>query len=713
MDFASAEPTTRRRAVVGVVVVAVAALTAVGHVSWMSLTGFLTRPPSMDAGWDRLDADAMLDRLRDGGVGRWLTEGITRPGTHPPLLQMLVGMVASFTGGEVTTGTYTIVMTGALVAFVLGAWRLARSVAGPRAAALAAALAATAPVVLTSPRQLRPQFAMAAASLWALNAIVRSEGFTRRGPSIAAGCLVAIAALVKMLAPVEVAGAVIVAAAMGWAREGWKRVFANLALAGAACAALAAPWYATNLASALRYARWVSDAEGQARFSGSLGTFDLGRWTYYPLNLVNNGFGAMLAAGVLASAVLLFVCRRRAADAAPDGGRSSALAVMLAAPIVAFPVITLGTVTLHSHYVVGFIPVGCALVGAAVDRLSGKPRTTAFTVGIVIALLDGVLALRSPRADVPLATIGPIELLGQADPLTAPQALAVGEPELPGSEASTNVHVAGRMLRETTRPEPRFVVVHPVGAEHPFISPQNILHEIHRLGREAEAVDFDEFLSASGGVTMERLRSLDFVVLDERLMESGTLLAALDAARVPASSAGRVFIGPRSTIALVRIEPDDAERPDSRPLEKPGVQRVNVRFSLGLTLRGFAIGGGVGTAPGLRTIWSQHGMVPTPLDAVVYLEQPGEPARPRRFRLRADPLGEGELRVITFDGFDSPGRGPAIPANVPARFRLALVPGGEHSTPATIESSDLPKVGGSWVAIPLGDAPDGAASRGR
>jgi len=206
-------------------------------------------------------------------------------------------------------------------------------------------------------------------SLWLLLA---SDGLARRGPTLALGATVGLGLLTKVTFPIPILlpGAIWVARAVTERRQDHRaiyRLLANLGMAVAVSAALAAPWYVHNLAPTIAYIQSTTSG-GLALGTGpahpitiqAIGAFIVGLVNYdlsWPY-LVLAGL-AVAAAGVGRNRWLRMSSQARWALAfSLSWGLSSFLAValqtnqdarLMAAGFPAFAVLVGGTIAKVSH----------------------------------------------------------------------------------------------------------------------------------------------------------------------------------------------------------------------------------------------------------------------------------------------------------------------------------------------------------------------------
>jgi hypothetical protein len=176
---------------------------------------------------------------------------------YPPVVHIIGGVFAALDLAVHDWGTFALnlIFVPMLAAGCFGVGRL---VYGPTAGLLAVAFALGTPMVLSLFHAFlldAPLAGSVAVTVWALLA---SERFARRRPSVIAGALLGFAMLVKTVAPLFVIGPVVAMLAAG----GWRR-WQNVLLFGLAALIVAGPYYALHLDD-------VSSLSGQATSAGQL-----------------------------------------------------------------------------------------------------------------------------------------------------------------------------------------------------------------------------------------------------------------------------------------------------------------------------------------------------------------------------------------------------------------------------------------------------------
>lgn len=421
--------------------------------AWMSRYGWLDRPPAIDASWFRIDAQRMLNAWRDGGFGAFLTAAGGRlHASHPPFLTGVAAVVAKLRGTDVEPLDCWLAVRPFVVLFLWGAHRLARRVLGPRAAWAAAALVATSPVVVVNARPFYQQLPAAALVLWAWDALARSDRFARLGPALAFGLWGGLACLMKSIAPVYLAGGVVAAVAGALRREDRGRAARHAAAALGVLLVVAAPWYLRHWEVVADYAGRVVGRTGQEVWSRNASFADLARWTYYPLRFADGGVGLVLAA--MAVVVGLRAVVVRTGPTAVLRERLGAISPALWSSLGAWVLLSLGQVSGDAYYVQGLVPPVVVVVAAGVSLFAPRARRAATALLCAGAAFNLWAATRTPDADKPLATWGPVALAPTTDPIFSRYAPESGVDPRRGSETWPDRAYMREILLRATREVP-------------------------------------------------------------------------------------------------------------------------------------------------------------------------------------------------------------------------------------------------------------------
>jgi hypothetical protein len=184
------------------------------------------------------------DLLRAGDLGGIFDVGYD-PNTdrfYPPLVQLVGGIAPALhlepiqDWGEVAINLVFVPMLAA------GTYLVGKRVYGPTAGLLAAVFALGTPMVLSLFHVFLLDAPLAATVAIALAALIASERFYDRRASVIAGALIGLAMLVKTIAPLYLAGPILVMLLGG----GWRQ-WRNLAFAAAALLVVAGPYYLAHL----------------------------------------------------------------------------------------------------------------------------------------------------------------------------------------------------------------------------------------------------------------------------------------------------------------------------------------------------------------------------------------------------------------------------------------------------------------------------------
>lgn len=334
---------------------------------WMHKNGFFARPLIHEHTLLRVDA-ILMELALEKGIVEGARAALFYRHHHGPVIPLSGALAGLLTGdrgiGPTSTWLASCVVFGSLLLY--GTYRLARSVELSRGLSVAAtALAAAAPVAACHERTFLQQGPMAAFVTLAIAAIVRSDGFTKAGPAAAAGFFAGLATLSKNMAPLYLAGPAVAALAVAGRPAPLARRVRGVLIALVAAALPVAPWLVESGALSFRYAGVGTTG----------GLPDTGRWSYLPLELVNNGWGLLPGAALVLLVTAALVVR-------PSGPRNPLL--IPAAQIVAsYPALVWWRSTGNSQYLLSWIPV----LGIVAVELWRRARTRAPAVAGAAAVL--------------------------------------------------------------------------------------------------------------------------------------------------------------------------------------------------------------------------------------------------------------------------------------------------------------------------------------
>ena len=303
---------------------------------------------------------------------------------------------------------------------VVATYAVARRLTTPWWALLAAAVAATAPVVSDYARIFHfsvPAAAFLVSALWAL---MKSEGLTRRRWAVACGLLLGLMVLSRSMTIAYLPGFAAAAALpvlLGGERRQRLVNFVLLCLSGAVLAGL---WYLPNAESVGSYLlNFGYGAESEA-YGAEHSKLSIAYWTreigavfdelYFPL-------GAALALGAIAALASTLVGRRPGRPTRDDLEGWLLTDAALAAVIVLEGYVALtSSKNQGTAFALPWLPVLIVLVCAAVARVRWRP----VQIGVVVALVAVAIfnfamksgfvpGLGDPRtADVPLLGETPV-----------------------------------------------------------------------------------------------------------------------------------------------------------------------------------------------------------------------------------------------------------------------------------------------------------------
>lgn len=505
---------------------------------WMWLHGFLTRPPTSDAAWYRLDALALLSGFKDGWLG-FLAAVLGHDRPHPPTMPAIAALIAHLRGQtnaiETIDGFLTTLFFGAV--FTVGAYRLARAFLDRGPSVWAASVAACIPVIVVNQRAFYPQMPMSAVSVWAVAELVRCKGFTDRGATLRFGAFAGAATMVKMLAPLTFGGGALFAlwGCLTCKQPGMRRRgLTNLAMSIVVAILVMAPWYGRHWRSTLAYADEVTSQQGQALFSRGIPIESIERWVYYPFAILNNGLTPPVCLLLLVAGWWAWKRTRgqRAADATTA---RYAGVLLLVNVIVGILVTTYGQVAGEAFYVQAYLPAAAVLLVAwATDPDTGTLGRKAILVAASAWMLG--LGLRSHRVDlVNDAWTWPsaewravdlrrnhvrIELIPRIDYMNGWFAVAADANDAPEGEYWPNEDWATLVRSRTRHDRPKMSsVIDPkwVAYEHPYLNHPTFLYEAVRKGWSPEWVRTEKLYAITSiPDLMASIRTLDYLIVDHR-----------------------------------------------------------------------------------------------------------------------------------------------------------------------------------------------------
>lgn len=391
--------------------------------AWMESNGFLDRPPWSDAGRYRLSAYRISNEMREVGVVAGIRYALQIRDRHPPLMMIATAMADQIYDFPMDSRHLWFTTLAFWVVFLLGIWRLASCFVPPGFAVVAVLVASYCPVIATEARAYWMQMPMSALVIWALLALVRSDGLTRTRWSLAAGALTGLAALTKGVAPIYVGGGVAFVLLHACVRGvGVRRALANAALFTAVAAALFGPWWVQHGDLLTAHAEYVAQ---HPRWSPPMWSLD--RWSYYPRAIIVNGLGVLLAAVVVASTLGILIGRRFRLTLASGQ--------LVVAAVIGTVVVTCGMTALEAHYVQCYVALGAIPVSVALHRLSGRHFRLAFAIVLCAVLAWNHWLVQRPfDEDRPTYHVAGVPLGPRTDHVFVVMARALRCDPRPGAE---------------------------------------------------------------------------------------------------------------------------------------------------------------------------------------------------------------------------------------------------------------------------------------
>ncbi|HYC78332.1 MAG TPA: glycosyltransferase family 39 protein [Planctomycetota bacterium] len=743
----------RRRLAAALVLGVLAVAPSLATYAWMDANGFFVRPLSSDAAYYRIDALKIRCGYDAGGVLGWLQAGLEHSRPHPPTVPMGAALVAALTesaGVSQFAAWLSIQLYGVL--YVVGAYRLARNFLGRRGALWTAFFAASLPQAVGGLRPFYPQWPMCAALVWAFDAIVRTDGFTRFRATAWFGFVAGAATMVKMLAPLYFGGACLAALWIGLRRPGARgKVLRNVAVGALVAAAVIAPWYGRHYASTLQYTREVTGDEGLELFSGGVGRWSPLRWVYHPFHFLHGVLGPWVAAVAVGVGVARAV---EALDARASHGRATrsprrlgdAARVLIAAPIAAYAPLTLGQIAAYGFYTAPYSVLGALALTVAATRLRAAPvRVAAFAALAVCALGHHLLAARDYhqvlRVDPPRIRLGASTpaFLGYAlervpridvDNGLSMFAMLGGARPAYGVEHWPVEEFAEQIFRNAPRRRPRVLHTAAPVAEPPFLGQPQMEYEATLRGRELAWTRGRDFIRdvKSPEEARERLASHDFVIVDERVLPTldekyvripadelfqptalipplfplSHILQELRSADCEVEILEQVRATPRARVTLLKVAARGTRRgpqPEST-LEREDVLRTSVEFANGWTLVGVASGPAAPDRLRVVAYFRRDRRAELPAEVTAYFLVGGRSvasAREEILDAGAPPDAERPLFAVTLD-LAPP---PSARSGAMIQMRLASAFPDHYKGWAQVRASTLKKHGAASVEIPL------------
>lgn len=254
---------------------------------WVSMD---KQPPSWDPA-HYLDLTLGHERaLQSRGLPGFFSDVITSDPVRAPLLTMLAAPIFLVAGPGPDRGLIlNLLLWPVLLAAV---YLLGRRLFTARTGLLAAFLTATTPIVFGLAHDFYVEFLLTTLVALTVLLLLKTDGFTRRGMSMALGVVIGLGMLTKIIFPLYVAGPCLVlgvaalVSVMRARRHGKSvvgslaRVAVNICASGVLAVAVPFFWYRPNLAPSLVYAKWASNGAGGEVYgpANPLSPFEIGKF---------------------------------------------------------------------------------------------------------------------------------------------------------------------------------------------------------------------------------------------------------------------------------------------------------------------------------------------------------------------------------------------------------------------------------------------------
>jgi len=236
---------------------------------WVSMD---KQPPSWDPA-HYLDLTLGHERaLQSRGLSGFFSDVITSDPVRAPLLTMLAAPIFLVVGPGPDRGLIlNLLLWPVLLAAV---YLLGRRLFSARTGLLAAFLTATTPIIFGLAHEFFIEFLLTALVTVTVLLLLKTDGFTRRGASVALGVVVGLGMLTKVTFPLYVAGPCLVLGIAALSpvvrarRNGGPiagrlaRIAVNICIIGAFAVAIPFFWYLHDLKPSWEYAKWASNGAG-------------------------------------------------------------------------------------------------------------------------------------------------------------------------------------------------------------------------------------------------------------------------------------------------------------------------------------------------------------------------------------------------------------------------------------------------------------------
>jgi len=334
--------------------------------------------------------------LQDGGLRQLLVEFVQRSQNVAPLFPL--STVPLYLGFGESREAAQLALTPYLFLLLLGVFLFARrSNLGPdaRCGILAVFIVSTFTGVVNFSREYMMDLPSVATATLGLYALSRSEELTRRSVSAAAGALLGLTLLTKILAGALFLGPVVFS--LGQSRRSQRRagpVLAGLGFFTGAAVLTAAIWYGPHYRDIFHYVSYFGFGEGSKPFrAAGPSLLSFSNLTYYGRVLVHHGLG-IFPAGLLVL-VLLWMLRTSRFRAA-----SSVNPFLWFWLVGGYAILTLLPNKGGERYVLGLLPPIAVLLARSIAAVEDRSVRTGLTG---LALAAGCLNYAALTWETPLS----------------------------------------------------------------------------------------------------------------------------------------------------------------------------------------------------------------------------------------------------------------------------------------------------------------------
>ena len=377
---------------------AIALVHAVLWYAAIDLEGAWRQAPAIDESHDLRTAWLFSRALREGDLAALVHTWVHGSPVHTPLVPFVSGVLMALFGESRVVAEAVMPMFTAVWLIATGA--VVSRLYDRRTARWTVLLSSAFPVFLIYSRTYlfdHPLAAVFACACWAL---LRTRGFADRRASIVFGVLAGLAALARGGGAIFLVGPVSVALAAVRREPDFARRLGGAALAALTAAAIAASWYAPNLADLAAYVfRATYGADAIARTGGSR-AFSLESAGYYVTWLVAQGPGVPMLIVAIAAWIAGAPWRRTA--------RPSPIAIALAAAFaIDFVLLLFAAQRQTARYFLPLVPlIALAICRANTAVASPLARRAAF-VAVAALAVHHIVAMNLPYTAETWATRAP------------------------------------------------------------------------------------------------------------------------------------------------------------------------------------------------------------------------------------------------------------------------------------------------------------------